>query len=466
MTSFSIQPFLDRQPIRSIHVVVLALCTAIMFIDGLDIFMVGKIAPAIAAGMGEPTAAMTKVFVFQQVGLAIGAFVASPMADRFGRRSTLIVSAAIFGSLTVACAFASTLLQLAVLRGLAGIFLSGVLPMAIALISEVTPRFRRGTFIAIAMTGYSLGNAAGGAVAAWLIDIYGWQSGFWIGGLVPLAIIPLMLLLLPESLQYLTGRNPNDPRIPAMLKRFDARLILQGDEVFVADDGRKSSRKSTPLDIFRDGKAGASAILWSVCFLSMGNIALVAAWLPTLFQEKAGVPIQQFAVVAMIAYTGSLVGTLIVGWLINRFSPTRLIALVYLLQSACIVALAQIGFGSIGFVFAFLAFSFCQTGGQAALNLLLAQTYPAHMRATGIGWAGGMGRIGGVIGPLLGGMAVASGLSLSQSVSLIALAPLCVSIIIIMFFNRVSGASPSAEPTRTIDPVGSQPDAVAHPGRA
>lgn len=443
MTVFGVQQFLDRQPIRRVHVIVLALCTAIMFIDGLDIFIVGKIAPAIAAGMGEPSAAMTKVFVLQQIGLAIGAFVASPFADRFGRRATIIGSAVIFGTLTVACAFATTLWQLAVLRGLSGIFLSGILPMAVALISDMTPRFRRGTFIAIAMAGYSLGNAAGGAVAAWLIDLYGWQSGFWIGGLMPLAIVPLMLMLLPESVQFLAGRNAHDPRIARTLRRFDPKLVLRGDETFMPGDAAPRLNKSGPLDIFREGRAGASAILWIVCFLSMGNIALVAAWLPTFFQEKAGVPIQQFAVFAMVAYAGGLTGTLVVGWLIDRSSPSRLIALIYLLQSACIVALGQVAFGTGAFVALLIAFSCCQTGGQAALNLLLAQTYPARMRSTGIGWAGGFGRVGGIVGPLLGGLAVAADLSLSQTLILVALPPLGVTAVILLF-DRVRATGKSA----------------------
>lgn len=439
MTAFSVQAFLDRQPIRPIHVIVLALCTAVMFIDGLDIFMVGKIAPAIAVGMGENSAAMSKVFVLQQIGLAIGAFVATPCADRFGRRKTIVISAAVFGSLTVACAFATSLWQLAILRGLAGIFLSGILPMAIALIAEVTPRFRRGTFIAIAMSGYSLGNAAGSAVAAWLIDLYGWQSGFWVGGLMPLLIVPLMLLFLPESLQFLAGRNAKDPQVPDILRRFDPNLALVGDEQFEAGDGGATRSKSSPLDIFRDGRARSSAILWIACFLSMGNIALLASWLPTFFQEKAGVPVQQFALYAMMAYIGGLTGTLIVGWLIDRLPPARLVALIYCCHAVSIASLGQMAFGTPKFIFFLVSFSLFQTGGQAALNMLLAQSYPASMRSTGIGWAGGMGRIGGVIGPMLGGLAVAADLTLSQTLSLIALPSIGVALVISLF-NRMTPA--------------------------
>jgi len=455
MTHFRVQDFLDRQRIRSIHIVVLALCAAIMFVDGLDIFMVGKIAPAIAAGMGEAPSAMTRVFVAQQIGLALGAFMATPFADRFGRRTTIIACAGCFGALTVMSAFATSLWQLAVLRGLAGIFLSGVLPMAVALVAEVTPRYRRGTFIAIAMMGYSLGNAAGGAVAAWLIDLYGWQSGFWIGGLMPLAMIPIMLMFLPESIQFLAGRNARHPRIPAILGRFDPHMDLKGDEVFLAGDSASPGTKSNPLEIFRGGRAGASVILWLVCFLSMGNIALLAAWLPTFFQEKAGVPIQQFALYAMIAYSGGLAGTLAVGWLLDRCSPARLIATIYVLQSLCIASLGQLAFGGIGFVGLFIAFSCFQTGGQAALNLLLAQSYPAAIRTTGIGWAGGMGRIGGIVGPLLGGIAVAADISLAFTLTLVAVPPLIVAIVI-SFLSRTGmdrpllPEDPSTQPDRAL----------------
>ncbi len=118
LASFPIQSFIDSQRTRGIHYIVLAICTLAMFIDGLDVFMVGKIAPAIAVGMGSSPAAMTQVVVYQQIGLAIGAFVAAPMADRLGRRRMLIIASLIFGVLTCLAALTTTLLQLALLRGL------------------------------------------------------------------------------------------------------------------------------------------------------------------------------------------------------------------------------------------------------------------------------------------------------------------------------------------------------------
>src|SRR4051812_38210872 len=179
MATFNVQDFIDRQPLRGGHYAMLAICGIAMFVDGLDVFMVGKIAPAIAEGLGQPASAMGFVFLLQQIGLAVGAFVATPLADRFGRQRMLVISSLIFGILTLMTAFSTTLMQIAILRGLSGIFLAGGLPMAVSLVAEATPRHRRGTFIAISFAAYSFGSAAGGAIAAWLIGDYGWQSGFW-----------------------------------------------------------------------------------------------------------------------------------------------------------------------------------------------------------------------------------------------------------------------------------------------
>ena len=432
MARFDIESFIDEQRIGRMHLAVLLVCGLICFIDGFDIFMIGKIAPAIAAGFGKPPQAMAFVFVCQQIGLAAGAFLVSPMADRWGRRRMLIWSCAAFGAITLASVWAQSLAQLGVLRGVAGLFMAAGMPMALALISEVTPKIRRSTFIALALVGYSTGNAASGAVAAWLLDRYGWQSGFWIGGIVPLICIPLLLLFVPESLKYLAERDANDARIAGLLKRISPALALSGNEEFVLGLSTVERHKARLLDIFLDGRAWMTTVIWAACILSMTNIALLSAWLPTFFQQMAGIPIERFAISAMVAYLGGAAGMLTIGWLMDRFSATRLIPLYYLGLCGALFAMAWVPFEAALFIVVLLFWNFVQTGGQGALNTLITQVYPPRMRSTALGWAGGAGRVGGIIAPLYGAWAIGEHLSLQSTLGLAAIEPLLVAALVFL----------------------------------
>ena len=432
MTTFDIQAFIDRQTIRKPQYVVLLLATLVMFIDGFDIFMVGKIAPAIAKDFGVSPASMTSVFLLQQAGLAVGAFFVSPLSDIYGRKRMLVLSAMIFGVLTLATTMAHSITVIAILRGLSGLFLAGVLPAAVALVAEFTPRHRRSTFIALSIAGYSAGSAAGAAIAL-LVPTYGWESGFWVGGLMPLAVVPILLIWLPESLSYRVNKNPLDPAIPRTIARIDPSVTLDGSERFTAGDlGRAKAGKASVFDVFRDGRARTTIIVWLACLLSMGNIALLAAWLPSFFQEMAGISIQRFAVTYMIGFAGGLAGTVTIGFLMDHIRPTRLIPAYYIGNAVALILLAHVPFGTPGFMAVLIFWSFCQSGGQAGLNMLMALTYPSSIRSTGVGWAGGAGRIGGVIVPLFGGLALASAFTLPLTLTLIAISPVLVALLTLL----------------------------------
>jgi AAHS family 4-hydroxybenzoate transporter-like MFS transporter len=444
MRTFDIQAFVDRQTLSATHWTVLVLATLVMFVDGFDVFMVGKIAPAIADGFGITPAGMTLVFLLQQIGLALGAFFVSPLSDIFGRKRMLVVSALAFGLLTLAAMFATSIPMLAVLRGLAGLFLSGVLPAAVALVAEFTPKRRRSTFIAIAIAGYAAGSAAGAAVA-FLVPAYGWQAGFFVGGALPLLLVPLLLWLLPESLAYRVGRNPADPAIPRTIARIDRATMLIGDEHFLSGE-HGASGEANVLDIFRDGRARTTAVLWAACLLSMGTITLLAAWLPTFFQEMGGISIQRFAAATMIGFLGGLAGTLTIGFLMDRIRPTRLIPAYYVGIAIALLLMGMVPFDTPGFVLLLIGWSFCQSGGQAGLNMLLAQMYPSGIRSTGLGWAGGIGRIGGVIAPLFGGLALSSALSLQLTLALVALPAIGVALLVTLLRPIVGDAARRAAP--------------------
>jgi AAHS family 4-hydroxybenzoate transporter-like MFS transporter len=432
MTQFDIEEFIDKQPIGRSQLATLLVCGLVCFIDGFDMFMVGKIAPAIAANFGQPPEAMAELFIWQQIALAVGAFVVSPMADRYGRRRMLIAACALFGAFTLASVWAQTLDQLIVLRALASMFMAAGLPMALAIISETAPARRRASFVALSLVGYSSGNAASGVVAAWLIDIYGWQSAFWIGGIAPLACIPLLLFLVPESIKFLADRNPQDQRIAATLRRMDPTVELPDNAVFVMGKSDGKPHKAKLSDIFTEGRGLMTCVLWAACMISMTSIALTSQWLPTFFQEMAGVPIQQFAVSALIGYLGSITGTLLIGYLMDRFRASRMIPLFYLCLFLSYLGMAWVSFEAQIFIFILIAFNFLQTGGQAGLNTLITKIYPPRMRSTALGWAGGAGRVGGVLAPVYGGYAVAQDYSLQLTLGIAALLPLTVAVLIVI----------------------------------
>jgi len=431
MRAFDIQSFIDQQSLRPVHYAVLALCLAAMFIDGFDIFMLGKIAPAIARDFGAAPAGMTIVFVLQQSGLAIGAFLISPFADLLGRKRVLVILSLLFGLLSILTVCSTSVAMLAILRGISGIFLAGILPVAVALLAEFTPRRRRATFVAAGMTGFSLGNAAGASMAL-LVPRFGWQGAFWVGGIMPLLLVPAMMLILPESLSFRALRDPADPGIARTIRRIAPHLTLTGKERFVAGQDDRSAAKPNPVDLFRDGRLRASTILFAACTLSMGTIALLAAWLPSFFQQMAGISIQRFAMAAMIGLLGGIVGMLTIGTLMDRIRPVRLLPIYFLGYGGALLLLGQIRFGTPFFVPALFALAFFQAGGQAGLNMLMAQVYPTAIRSTGIGWAGGAGRVGGIILPLFGGYALHAAFSLQLTLALVALAPFTVATLVLL----------------------------------
>lgn len=414
---FVIQTFVDAQPVRAIHVRILIICSLALFIDGFDVFVLGKVAPAIAAGFGLPPQAMTTVILMQQIGLASGAFLAAPLADRFGRQRMTLVCTGAFALLTLLATNARSLHELAVLRGLAGIFLAGMLPMAVSLIAECTPRAHRALFIAITMAAYTMGSAAGGMVAAWGIDRWGWESTFWIGGGLPLLLLPAIAFLLPESLHFLSNRAVPVERLLRTLRRFDPGLQLSSGTVVRTGDGSSAAGGRVPaLALFAPARRMTTLLMRGCTFLlGMGSIALLAAWLPSFFLAMQGIPIQQFAVFAMIGVVGSLAGTLGAGWLLDRLSPKLLGPAAYLGLAMALLGLGHVQFGTAAFIACVIAWNFFQSSGQALLNILMTRLYLVSLRSTGMGWAGGAGRLGGVVLPLYGGFALSAGWQLGTT---------------------------------------------------
>ncbi len=457
---FDVAEFIDERSIGRREILLLLVCASVLFIDGFDMYFFGKILPAIAEGLNVAPAEMRDVIFWTYVGMAVGAFAMPPLADRIGRRPVLALCAFGFGVLSIAAVWAQTVTQMAVLRGVSGIFFSAMLPIGLSLLSEMTPRRKRAFFMALALIFFSTGSAASGVVAAWLLDLYGWQIGFWVGGILGFIAVPL-LWLVPESLAFRVSRNPDDPKIPETIRKMDASQPIYGGEAFYLGDIKPrlaGEAKAGPLTLLRAPYLLQTLILWCACFLALGNIALLANWMPTFFQELGGIPIQEFAILAMISFAGGAAGTLTMGFLLDRINPYWLIALFFLIDAAALYAMGQLPFGTGAFLIAMIAWQYTQIGGQTGINTLATLGYPPEIRSSGIGWAGGWGRIAGIVIPAwAGAMALEMALGLDVVMGLIALPALVIAALVFLLGvvngGQIGAHSRAPEPDPAPDPV-------------
>jgi len=447
--------FIDRQPVGRFHIRLLLICASVLFLDGFDTQAIGYVAPALAREWHLTKGALGPVFSAGLFGLMLGALALGPLADRIGRKKIIIFSTAAFGLGAFATAFAQDVTTLLVIRFLTGLGLGGAMPNAIALTSEYNPQRRRATMVMIMFCGFSVGAALGGFLAADLIPRLGWRSVFIVGGIAPLLLVPLLAWRLPESVRFLSTAGKAPGRVAEILKRISPHTSFAPGARFVLHEPHLEG--IPVVHLFREGRTAVTLLLWVVFFMSLLDLYFLANWLPTVLNDL-GASVSEAVVIGSLLQVGGVVGTFALGSIIDRFS-FRALALVYFGAVFAVGAIGQLGHSAILVSIAIFAAGFCVVGGQIAANALAAGFYPTSVRATGVGWALGIGRVGSIIGPLVGGVLLAEKWSTSAVFMAAAAAALCAALAAFALSRLVRGGSVAAQAS-SIDATLKEPTTV------
>jgi AAHS family 4-hydroxybenzoate transporter-like MFS transporter len=396
-------------------------CAAVLFLDGFDTQAIGYVAPALAREWGLTKAALGPVFSAGLFGLMIGALLFGPLADRIGRKKIIILSTLAFGLCTLVTAFVQDVNTLLAIRFLTGLGLGGAMPNAVAMTSEFNPRRRRATMVMIMFCGFSVGAALGGLLAAALIPQFGWRSVFIVGGIAPLLLVPILMLKLPESVRFLALSGRANARVAELLGLITPKAEFAPATQFVVHEPKLPG--VPVLHLFREERTLVTLLLWVVFFMSLLDIYFLSNWLPTVLNDL-GATVSEAALIGSLLQVGGVVGTFALGSIIDRFS-FRALALVYFIAVFAVGAIGQLGHSAFLVSVAIFAAGFCVVGGQIAANALAAGYYPTSVRATGVGWALGIGRVGSIVGPLVGGVLLTLKWSTAAIFMAAALAALC-----------------------------------------
>ena len=412
-----IDRLVDDQKIGRFNIKLLLWSFLAMYADGYDISAMSFAAPELVRQWHVPQSAFGIVFSASLFGVLFGAPLLGYVGDRFGRRMAIVFGSAIFGFGTLAMMWATSLDQMTALRFVTGIGIGGLMPNTIALNSELSPKRWRATLVVLMFTGVTLGSSTPGPVAAWLVPEYGWKILFLIGGAVPLAVAGFLMFTLPESVKFLALRHSRRGELLKTARRMRPDLTIPDDAEFVVTQSADAAagRGGGFLGlgpIFRGGLALITPLLW-ICFATtlMANYFL-NNWMPLLF-EGNGLSPKEAALASTVYHIGGTLGGFLVSVLLDRFGFAT-IAVLFAVAGPAIAAIGLSGIshgmltvlaGTAGF--AVLA---AQFGNNACSGLI----YPTEARSKGAGWALGIGRIGSIVGPLVGGMLIALKMPLQQ----------------------------------------------------
>lgn len=391
----------DKGTIRSWGSFVLILIALI--VEGFDLQAANFAAPSIVEDFGISRAEIGPLLSASLVGVLIGALTIGPLGDRFGRRTILISCCVAYGLLSLLAAFAVNLPQLIVLRFLIGIGLGAVLPNALALAGELAPRRLLATATGLVGIGITFGGVVAGAVAAHYLPTHGWPALFIAGGILPIGIALLLWLALPESPAFKAG-------IVAKAGTTGVRAVL------------------TPE--FR----GRTLAIWFIFALVLMVIYLLSGWIPLLIKDQ-GYSLAEASWIATMIHAGGVAGGVCASLLLAR-AQWKIVAIFAGLAALSLALLAAYDWGMGMLIALLLLVGFFSTGTQNGLNGSASATYPTAIRVSGLGWALGLGRVGSILGPLAGSLAILLGLTAARHFFVIALLPLVIATVLALWLAR------------------------------
>lgn len=395
---------IDNSKISPYQIAILVLCFLIVLVDGFDTAAIGYIAPALREEWGLLPAQLSPAFGAGLIGLLIGSLVFGPVADAIGRKRVLLVSVLIFGAGTLASAYSDSIETLTILRLITGIGLGGAMPTCITLSSEYSPARRRMIMVTLSWSGFTAGLALGGLLAAQIIPAFGWRGVLVAGGVVPLLMLPLLAWLMPESVRFMASSPRHAPELRKVVERITGKSWAG---ITILDDERPAKTRSPISHLFIEGRAVRTLLLWVAFFCSLFVFYLLTSWLPTILKD-AGYDIAHASRVGAMVPLGGTVGAILLALLMDRVGPYRVLAFSYL-GAAAVIAVTGYLMGDIyQLAAAVFLIGFGVAGAQNGLNLVSATIYPTAARVTGVSYAMANGRLGSIIGSMLGAWMLAS----------------------------------------------------------
>lgn len=408
----NVDRLIDEGKWAPFHTLTVGLCAAVVVLDGFDTQAIAYVAPVLTKMWNLSPAAFAPIFAAHVLGMMVGALAFGLIADRRGRRIAILASVAMMGVFSLATMYAVTAEQMMILRFLTGLGLGGAMPNVIALSSEYTPARWRSTAVGVMFCGFPFGAILGGILSAQIIPLYGWESVFLTGGVAPLLLLLVLIPLLPESVRFLVSRRGTEKIISRLLSKAVPDTNLPEQALFARTERAEGTRAAAQAELFGPGRISGTLMLWVAFFMNLLMYSFLLNWLPLTLQE-AGIELSNAILFTVLLNVGGIAGTIILARVIDRNQSFGILRFVML---GAAVAIAMVGYvgpqGGLPLGAAIFVAGFCINGAQNNLNALAAGFYTTPARATGVGFALGIGRIGSILGPIIGGLLLAAKISL------------------------------------------------------
>lgn len=424
MNTLNANEIIDHAKLKSIHWRVILLSALIIIFDGYDLVIYGVALPKLMHEWQiDP---MTAGFLgsLALFGMMFGAIIFGSLSDKlekygFSRKKLIAVCIIIFSGCTVLCGFSSSPNEFGFYRFLAGLGLGGVMPNVITLMTEYAPKRLRSTLVSLMFSGYAVGGMCSALLGMWLVPVYGWKIMFLLGGL-PLILLPIIWKLLPESIDYLVRQQKNEQALK-ILKQIDPNIQTNLDTRVHLHQENQQSSQSPLKDLFSGSRGITTLLFWASVFMALVLVYALGNWLPKLMIE-AGYDLSTSLVFLFALNIGGMLGAIFGGFFADKFSLPKVLLILFVSGAISLFLLSY----SLPTMLLYLCVAIAgaaSIGGQILLLAYMSQYYAPNIRATGLGMALGVGRLGAILGPILCGWLLS--LNLPVQYNFIALAIPC-----------------------------------------
>lgn len=394
MQQVNLREFIDENRISPMQKLVIFLCLMIVVVDGIDISVMGFVAPVLKQEWGISTTDLAPVMSAALIGLAAGAVISGPLADKFGRKKLLITNLVGFGIFTLLAALSTNVHELMIYRFIAGLFMGGVMPQAVTLVTDYSPMKVNGRLVTIILSGFTIGAAIGGFLAAWVIPHLSWHAMMIIGGVLPILLAMVAVFKLPESIGYKVLKQHPKAEIDAIIHQM-APDFETSNKVFVLPQPQTNTVDNPVKTVLSPFYLLGSFLLWWSYISGLFVVYLLGSWLPMMSHEF-GFSISEASLITAIYQLGGPVGCIACGYLMDKVSPHLSLMIAYAIAAVFMFFVGDAGHNFMLYSTMCFFIGMWMNGANAGMNSISSAFYPVFARATGNSWMHGIGRLGAV----------------------------------------------------------------------